>query len=341
MTGQDAAHPSAKTVARERAGLQENQPPRVSIGLPVYNGGPYLRETLESILAQTFTDFELIISDNASTDQTEKICREYATKDKRIRYFRNQTNLGAAANYNRAFELSRGEYFKWAAADDVCAPEFLARCVAALDRDSAAVLACTHVIDIDEEGRPLRTKAPLAEAASTKPCVRFRRLVRLDYTCEEIFGLGRTCVLRQTNLIAKYADSDRVLLSQLGLWGPFTLIPEALLLHRIHAKNLTQVHRTRRCQLVWFDPSAKRRIVFPFWREFIEFCRVIARSPLPRQERRRCYGIMARWAREYKQWLARDLFYYVKQFVALYVPGAKAAWSWVKTLRAKNVAEEF
>jgi glycosyltransferase involved in cell wall biosynthesis len=87
--------------------------PRVSIGLPVFNGEKYLAEALDSILSQTYRDFKLIISDNASTDRTEQICREYAAKDRRIRYYRNEKNIGAPKNFNRVFELSSGKYFRW------------------------------------------------------------------------------------------------------------------------------------------------------------------------------------------------------------------------------------
>ena len=97
---------------------------RVSIGMPVFNGEKYLRESIESILDQTYQNFELIISDNASTDRTQEICLEYARKDNRISYYRNDKNLGGPRNYNRVFELSSAEYFKWAAYDDVLAPEF-------------------------------------------------------------------------------------------------------------------------------------------------------------------------------------------------------------------------
>src|SRR3989337_590294 len=114
--------------------------PTVSIGLPVFNGEKYLRQALDSILAQTYQDFELIISDNASTDKTQQICREYVKKDSRIRYYRNKRNLGATRNHNRVFELSCGEYFKWASHDDLLAPEFLSRCVSVLDQDHSIVL---------------------------------------------------------------------------------------------------------------------------------------------------------------------------------------------------------
>src|SRR5262245_34908562 len=115
--------------------------PRVSIGLPVYNGQQFLEETLNSILAQTYTDFELIISDNASTDRTSEIARAYVAKDARVRYHRNENNLGVAGNYNGVFSLASGEYFKWAPADDTCLPNYLARCVEILDLDSTVVLA--------------------------------------------------------------------------------------------------------------------------------------------------------------------------------------------------------
>ena len=103
--------------------------PRVSIGLPIYNGENLVIETLDSFLSQTFSDFEVIISDNGSIDRTQQICEDYAAKDGRIKYYRNLKNLGVAPNLNRVFELSSGEYFKWADHDDLLAPDFLLRCV--------------------------------------------------------------------------------------------------------------------------------------------------------------------------------------------------------------------
>ena len=117
--------------------------PRVTVGVPVFNGELFVAETLNSLLKQTFSDLEIVISDNASTDRTQEICRAYAARDWRVRYYRNDVNRGAAWNHNRVFELARGEFFKWSAADDLCAPEFLTLCVAALDRDPAAVMSIT------------------------------------------------------------------------------------------------------------------------------------------------------------------------------------------------------
>jgi hypothetical protein len=133
--------------------------PRVSIGLPVYNGERFLRDALDSLLSQSFEDFELLIADNASTDGTEEICRSYAAGDPRIRYIRNRVSYGAIANFNTVFRLTTGRYFKWAAYDDVCAPEFLARCVGVLDDDPSVVLACSRFAGIDEDGRRIALRS--------------------------------------------------------------------------------------------------------------------------------------------------------------------------------------
>src|SRR5581483_7973034 len=114
--------------------------PKVSIGLPVYNGENYLAQAIECLLAQTFSDIELIISDNASTDGTEAIARDFAARDRRVRYVRQPLNRGAGWNFSETFRLAQGEYFKWAAHDDLCAPTFIERCVKVLDVDRELVL---------------------------------------------------------------------------------------------------------------------------------------------------------------------------------------------------------
>src|SRR5262245_20089689 len=107
------------------ANMQDHAP-RVSVGIPVRNGQRFLADALDSLLAQTFTDFEIIVCDNASTDRTEQICRRYLARDPRVRYHRNARDIGPAANHNVGFQMSRGEYFRWHAHDDMVAPEYLA-----------------------------------------------------------------------------------------------------------------------------------------------------------------------------------------------------------------------
>ena len=129
--------------------------PRVSIGLPVYNGERWLSQSVESILAQSFTDFELVICDNASTDGTEAICRGFAGRDERVRYLRNARNIGGMRNATLVFEQARGEYFRWAAHDDVCEPTLIERLVEVLDDHPEVVAAVSPSISIDGDGNRL------------------------------------------------------------------------------------------------------------------------------------------------------------------------------------------
>lgn len=99
--------------------------PSVSIGVPVFNGGPTIEAVLNSLLQQTLQDFEIIISDNCSTDETPVICERLAKKDARIRYIRQSENIGASANFRYVLEKARGEFFRWAAADDIVSADFL------------------------------------------------------------------------------------------------------------------------------------------------------------------------------------------------------------------------
>ena len=113
--------------------------PRVTIGLPVFNGERFLRESVESVLGQDFGDLELLVADNASTDATLDIVHEFAAADRRVRVLRSDRNRGAAWNYNRLVGEARGELFRWHAHDDVLLPAAVQRCVTALDADPGAV----------------------------------------------------------------------------------------------------------------------------------------------------------------------------------------------------------
>ena len=119
--------------------------PKVSIGLPVRNGEDTLRIAIDSLLAQDYQDFELIISDNASTDETSKICLDYARRDSRVQFRRNDTNVGAAENFNGVFRSSRGKYFMWAAHDDRWHSSYVGRCLAGLEQNRDVVLCFTGI----------------------------------------------------------------------------------------------------------------------------------------------------------------------------------------------------
>lgn len=290
--------------------------PRVTVGIPVYNGENFLAEAISSVLAQTYTDWELIISDNASTDGTEAICRHYAAQDARVRYFRSDENRGAAWNYNRLVELARGQYFRWLAHDDCLAPSLLEKSVFILDSYPEVVVAFTWTQDIDAAGEFLQVKRSTVHADAATPHFRFRGLSNVVpwHNCEEVFGLIRIDVLRQTALIAPYTDSDRTLLAELGLHGPFYEIPQPLFLHRLHEASSVVVNPDARERAAWFDP-ARKQLVLPSWRQWYELLQVVGRSPVRGREKLNCYVELARWTKRRRKWLGRELAWAARQLV--------------------------
>jgi glycosyltransferase involved in cell wall biosynthesis len=266
--------------------------PKLSIGMPVYNGENFIREALDSILAQTFTDFELIISDNASTDNTEAICREYMAKDSRIRYYKNEKNLGGAPNYHRTFELSTGEYFKWAAHDDVIAPDFVSRCIEILDTNPDVVLCHSHVSFIDSQGNYLRDYNIHLKADSRKIYVRFHELLA-KHLCYPIFGMIRSSALKVTPPQGGYGAADAIFLLRLAMLGRFYEIPEYLFFSRSHPEQSLSIlfpdymsfasgNKEYTLDMLpdfygyaqWFDSSNdESKILFQHWRVLWEYLR--------------------------------------------------------------------
>ncbi len=204
--------------------------PRVSIGMPVHDGERYLRSALDALLCQTFADFEVIIVDNASTDDTEAICSEYAGADPRVRYLRNPTDVGSLRNFNLTFEHACGAYFKWAAHDDLVEPEFLTRCLEVLERDPEIVLCHSHIRIIDERDRTVgHYHYRLGHASDARPSARFRDALAEDRWCFELYGVVRTATLRTTQLLGGYAGTDRRLLAELALRGRLQSFPTTCL----------------------------------------------------------------------------------------------------------------
>ena len=275
--------------------LSNQQTPRVTIGLPVYNGEAFLGEALDSLLAQSFRDFELIVSDNASTDATESICRERAARDGRVRYVRNAGNVGATRNFNQVFALARGAYFKWAAHDDLHEPTCIERCVAVLDARPEAALVHPQARDIDDTGNTIRIKQLGLRTDDESVTTRFRDLIRRDYSCEAIFGVVRTDVLRRTRLLANYADCDRVLLAEIGLAGRIVELPEALFVHRQHKNRSVWQFKTRQTRSAWFDPSKAGRPAWPYTRQYMGYLGAIRRAPISASQRLACDAIMLGW----------------------------------------------
>jgi len=306
--------------------------PHVSVGIPVYNGERYIAQSIDSILSQTFRDFELIISDNASTDATEQICREYANKDPRIRYYRSEQNRGAAWNHNRVVELARGQFFRWQCHDDYSAPTFLERCLSVLHNDPQVALCYPRFVRVDERDRRLGIKSSIV-LGSAGPCERFRSLIYRRDSCEEIYGITRTATIRKTALLGPYSNSDDTFLAELILLGEFREIPEPLFFYRIHPAQSTSAFPCRSARMAWFKPSASTRFPLPFVRLFAGYLSLVWRSPLRWRDKGRCYALLLGWAWYFRDWFAEDVRVLRSSFVhdAL-VPWFKQHAQWTRSI---------
>lgn len=282
--------------------------PRVSVGLPVYNGADYLDGAIESILNQTFTDLELIISDNASTDATPEIIDKWSERDDRISVNRHSENLGGAANFNTVLQLARGQYFRWAGHDDLVAPNMVERCVSVLDEagDSAVLVAPTTIF-IDAEGDQTGVTNPTVLPASGT-VKRYSQAVREVGRGEPLFGLMRTKAVQSTGGLRTFPSADLVLMSELALWGRFLRIDEPLFYRRIHAG--ASWHATGRYEgfAEWFDPSRNHRLVFPTWRIWPEMVVAPMRAPISWSERLKCSAVAAvAWPRRKRRQMLEEV----------------------------------
>jgi len=272
--------------------------PRLTVGLPVFNGERFLAASLDALLAQSFTDFELIISDNDSTDRTGTIARRYEATDPRVRYVHHNRNRGAAFNHNFVVVQARGEFFKWASDDDLYAPELLQRCIAALDARPEIVLAHAWTAFIDAAGGitnaldyPLTTDCP--EVAE-----RFRSLL---YTQggDDIYGVIRMSVLRKVAPHGSHHLADRTLVAELALHGPFHNVPEFLYFRRDHPMRAERIAPGVRRRCTNLDPRRANRWRNPALRLVAEYLMAyvtaIWRAPNSSTDRWRCANELAVW----------------------------------------------
>jgi glycosyltransferase involved in cell wall biosynthesis len=257
-------------------GMPENsaRAPSVSVGMPVYNGERFIEEALDSILAQSFGDFELVISDNASTDRTPEICRAYAARDGRIRYVAMTKNVGVVENFNAVFQLSTGRYFKWAAADDVCGPDYLRQAVDILDRDRTVVIVWARTVGIDERGDRVTLPNEVSDlnnpssVYSPDPVVRFRRLLRNMWWVDgPFYGVVRREALEHTRwLHPHHISGDQILLVELSLKGRFHELPDETFYSRVHADKTSRRQRTLRDRAALVDRKAPGSGPAGWWR---------------------------------------------------------------------------
>ena len=287
-------------------------PPILSIGMPVYNGARYIEAALDSLLAQTWDDFELIISDNASTDDTETICRRYAELDARVSYHREAENRGAYWNFNHVFSLARGKFFKWASHDDVCSPEFLAACMDALRSDKNIVCCHSYTGNIDASGRKLpdlpdptdagevrRPGKRRRDGSSHTLHLRFHDVLIVTGWGVRLWGMYRVDALRKTGLMRDFYGSEKLLMAELSALGRIHDVPEVLFWRRVHdAAGSAQLSTDS--QRKFSNPNQRRQ--YPLLRKLGGYMAIPFHYPMSWGDRFACYFWILRYVFQVRKW---------------------------------------
>ena len=267
--------------------------PLVTIGVPVYNGERFMRQSLDALLAQTYTDFALVISDNASTDRTGAICKEYVDRDSRVRYFRNEQNIGLSANFNRVFELSNSKYLKWSTSNDLVAPDMLGDAVAVMEGDPSIALCYPKTILMNEDGQETGCYDDRLQLMEDDPVARYVTFLKNVRLCHQHQGLIRTEMLRRTSLLSQHTDSDINLLAELSLYGKFFEVPKYQFFRRFHA-DASSADRNSRHQARHYYSSRVARLNLSSYRFHLAFVKGVLRGPLTIRQKSRLIRVLVK-----------------------------------------------
>ncbi|WP_308282683.1 glycosyltransferase family 2 protein [Pseudonocardia nigra] len=285
--------------------------PQVCIGIPVYNGAKYIAASIEASLAQTYSDIEVVVADNASTDETAAICAEFAARDPRFRYVRFSEHLGVAESFTRTFGLCHSKYFMWAASDDLTDPTFVEKAIEVLERRPDAVVCYSETAIVDDAGEVLRKDEFMLDLDHPSPSTRFHRMVMAPpkvHGAHELYGLIRTDVMRQTGVMSNHVMGCRVLLAELALRGRLARIDEILFLNRDHGGRSQRAGRphAKPGQVLtaflpigawppseFWNPRKRGRIVFPEFDITGQWLLAVLRSPVSLPAKLRCFGTLA------------------------------------------------
>jgi glycosyltransferase involved in cell wall biosynthesis len=269
--------------------------PQVSIGLPVRNGEQFIGKAIESVLAQDYSDLELVICDNASDDSTPDIVRSYVVRDPRVKLHQNESDLGQIENMNRVFELASGAYFRWIGADDWFEPNYISTCTAHLDRHPKLIGVSTYIKYFDDDGNSFYYEYTGERLESPHAHRRFSRMLWLlssDYRyCDPHYTMYRRTALEKTHLCQVAFAPDRILAAEVSLVGPIGHIPECLAYRRRVPSDYSQrdfLHRRYRPD----EPDKLRR---SWGRLSANFNRLVSAAPLTGYQKAVCRAAIARF----------------------------------------------
>lgn len=260
--------------------------PLVSIGLPVFNGAEYIQPALDSLLGQSYDNFELNISDNASTDGTEDICRSYAAKDDRVHYYRQPQNVGLMGNWGRVLQLASGDYFMWAQDDDCWSKNYVGTLLECLLACPGAILAAGRTFYIDVDGNPYPADPDDAPVRHDNARLSAAKQLLQQHAQGWLHGLFRREPLLRLAPTFYSADpwgADIVFLLELSLSQEIVGSEAAVLYKRVSGMNGPRTPRQRVKWQCWFAGALMQ---------------VIRKSSLPPSDKRamfKAYLLYLKW----------------------------------------------
>ncbi len=291
---------------------------KVIVGLPVYNGQKYLGAAIESHLSQSFGDFELLISDNGSTDATPEICTGYASKDRRVTYVRSPENRGILWNHRRVMAAMDGsaQYFRWAGADDVLEPGLLEAMVTILDGRGEVEAVMPATKNIDEQGEIIGSMEQTLDLQSQSVFERAKQILVANYQHVVAYGLMRASSLKVMRTQPDYIGWDPVFIWELALRGQIVQVAAPALLRRFHRGSISRVKTVKEMRK-WVEPTAKAGMNFPHWTWSYERTRALLATPLSTRDALRVSTLIARDMMWQRAKLVRDVTQAVRRTLGL------------------------
>ncbi len=250
---------------------------RITIGMPAYNAEKTIADAIESVLNQTYGDLKLLISDNASSDGTEEICRRYEQKDKRVTYVRHEENLGATENYNFVCRASDSEYFKWQSSNDFCTADTIERCIEVLDSSPDTVLCYpqTRLFSVSQDDGKDYQDPQGTDVDS--PVDRFFNVIDRMGLNNVMNGVARSDQLKSTPLIRPFYYADRNMIAELALHGKISLVEGCYFYRRMDNESAI-IMKSEDDAMAHFDPRWDRPLSFMSWRIYSAFLSSLFRS---------------------------------------------------------------
>lgn len=291
---------------------------KVVIGLPVYNGQKYLGAAIESHLSQSFGDFTLVISDNASTDATPEICADYASKDTRIKVLRSPENRGVLWNHRQVMEAieTRDQYFRWAGADDIMEPGLLQTMVEVLDTRPEVEAVVPETKNINDEGEIIKAAARTLDLQSSDVFERAHNVLTANYQHVIAYGLLRASTLLTLRTGPNYIGWDPIFVWELALRGQMVQPAGPALLRRFHTGSVSRVKMAKEMKK-WVEPNPMAGMNFPHWTWAYERVRALYACPLSMHDRLRILALLARVIVRQRRGLGRDIKQSAKRILRL------------------------